>query len=111
MTSMHNVARMDANDDSIIRIHATVTGMVQGVGFRYYTVEQARKLAVSGWVCNRLNGSVEVEAQGPRADIAQLISWLKVGPRWARVDQVQVTEIPCETGRDARTRFRVIADY
>lgn len=92
---------------NVIRIHAVVTGLVQGVGFRYYTVEQARKIGVSGWVRNRLDGSVEVEAQGEPAEIAQMISWLKVGPDWARVAHVAVTEIPVKSERGA---FRVQRD-
>ncbi|MBT1161137.1 acylphosphatase [Bifidobacterium sp. SO1] len=92
---------------NVIRVRAVVTGLVQGVGFRYYTVEQARRIGVSGWVRNRLDGSVEVEAQGEPSEIAQMISWLKVGPDWARVAHVAVTEIPIESERGA---FRVRND-
>ncbi|KFI95680.1 acylphosphatase [Bifidobacterium stellenboschense] len=83
--------------DEIIRVHAVVTGMVQGVGFRYFVVMKTRSIGgLSGWVRNRYDGSVEVEAQGPRGSVAQLISALKVGPRWSQVEHVQVREIPTE---------------
>ena len=53
--------RQSAN---LVRKHIVVTGLVQGVGFRYFTVTQARRLGVQGWVRNCRDGSVELEAQG-----------------------------------------------
>lgn len=89
--------------DEIIRVHAVVTGMVQGVGFRYFVVTKVRAIGgLSGWVRNRYDGSVEVEAQGSRAAVAQLISALKVGPRWSQVEHVEVREIPAEDGAGMR---------
>ncbi|MBW3091750.1 acylphosphatase [Bifidobacterium sp. 82T10] len=93
----------------VIRVHAVVTGLVQGVGFRYCTVDQARRIGLGGWVRNRFDGSVEVEAQGSRADVARLLSWLKVGPQWARVEHVDVREIPAERGGRG-SAFRVQPD-
>lgn len=96
----------------LIRVHVVVTGMVQGVGFRYFAVTRARGLGgVSGWVRNRRDGSVEVEAQGPRAVVDRFVDDLKVGPRWSRVDGVGVREIPVLEDRDAASSsFRVAAD-
>ncbi|PLS29231.1 acylphosphatase [Bifidobacterium parmae] len=89
--------------DEIIRVHAVVTGMVQGVGFRYFVVMRVRAIGgLSGWVRNRYDGSVEVEAQGPRGSVAQLISALKTGPRWSQVEHVEVREIPTEDGDGMR---------
>lgn len=93
----------DANDT--VRIHAVVTGLVQGVEYRYFAVTAARRLGVTGWVRNLRNGDVELEAQGRRTDIAALISRLKTGPRWSRVDHVAVTAIPLQ----GETTFRVYA--
>ena len=53
---------VSSSDD--IRVHAVVAGLVQGVGFRYFTVMTAGKLGLGGWVRNCYDGSVEVEAQG-----------------------------------------------
>ena len=70
---------------------AEVFGRVQGVGFRYSTVHAAARYGVTGWVRNRLDGSVEVFAQGPPAPLEFFRAWLCEGPRSARVDTVSVT--------------------
>jgi acylphosphatase len=67
-----------------------VEGRVQGVGFREACVARAGALAVDGWVRNRLDGSVEVLAQGLPDAVGQLLAWLHVGPPAARVDRVSV---------------------
>lgn len=70
--------------------HAIVRGRVQGVYFRESTVQQARALAVSGWVRNRRDGSVEVLMQGAPPAVAALREWLRHGPPAARVDALVV---------------------
>jgi len=60
------------------------------VGFRAFVWRTAAELGVSGWVRNRLDGSVEVLADAPEAVLDQLEYRLRTGPRWARVDSVQV---------------------
>jgi len=67
----------------------TVRGRVQGVGFRWFVEAEAHKLAVAGWVRNALDGSVEVLAMGPRAQLDALKTKLWQGPRAARVDEVE----------------------
>ena len=76
------------------RIHAKVTGMVQGVYFRASTRDTARGLGLNGWVKNMPDGSVELEAEGPADMVDKLILWLHEGPPYARVDKVDVVEIP-----------------
>ena len=76
----------------IVRRHAIVRGEVQGVGFRMSARAQALRLGVSGLATNRADGSVEVQAEGPEAAVADLMSWLRKGPRWARVDSVTVDD-------------------
>ncbi|MGL9751120.1 MAG: acylphosphatase [Symbiopectobacterium sp.] len=72
-------------------VTAYVYGVVQGVGFRYYTQQQARQLDVKGYARNCENGSVEVVASGESQQVEQLIIWLKAGgPRSARVERVLV---------------------
>jgi acylphosphatase len=75
-------------------IKARVYGRVQGVGFRYSTVIQARKTGVSGYVRNMPDGTVEVVAEGAEDRLKKLVSWLKKGPPVARVDNVDVHYIP-----------------
>jgi acylphosphatase len=62
---------------------------VQGVGFRWFVREEARRLGLSGWVANVGNGDVEVAAGGTSESLDRLRRALQVGPTGARVDEVQ----------------------
>ncbi len=73
--------------------HYVVRGRVQGVGFRWYVEREAQILGVAGWVRNNYDGSVEVLATGSREQLARLRERLQAGPRAARVDQVEESEI------------------
>jgi len=70
------------------RLHATVRGRVQGVGYRATTLDEARRLHLSGWVRNRYDGSVEVLAEGSEAKLRLLLDYLHRGPRGAAVVSV-----------------------
>ena len=76
-----------------MRCRITISGRVQGVGFRYATVREARRLRLRGWVRNTDDGCVEVVVDGPPADVQQLVGWCRSGPPGARVRQVEETEI------------------
>jgi len=78
----------------VIRRRAIVRGQVQGVGFRAGTRSQARALLLAGFARNRADGTVEVEVEGPADRVSQLLAWLESGPRWATVDDVEVSELP-----------------
>lgn len=69
-------------------LHVRITGMVQGVGFRWFVRERARRLGLSGWVRNLPDGSVEVAASGEPGQLELLRSELRRGPSGARVDEV-----------------------
>ena len=69
------------------RFRAVVSGRVQGVGFRYQTRENARRLGIGGYVRNRWNGTVEVVAEGQEHLLRHLLSWLHAGPNLARITQ------------------------
>jgi acylphosphatase len=71
------------------RIHAFVHGDVQGVGFRYFVIDVARPLGVSGWVRNRSDGSVEITAEGERHHLEALVEAARRGPRGAQVERVE----------------------
>ena len=73
-------------------VHATVTGRVQGVSFRYYAVEQARSLGVAGWVRNEPDGSVVLHAQGADDAVDALVEWCRTGPPLAKVRRVALRE-------------------
>jgi acylphosphatase len=70
------------------RLHATVHGDVQGVGFRYYVQRHARQLGLTGWVRNNDDGTVELVAEGAREKLEDLKRALEEGPRAATVDRV-----------------------
>ncbi|MDR3410167.1 MAG: acylphosphatase [Formivibrio sp.] len=73
-----------------------VFGLVQGIGFRWYTCREAHHLGIVGWVRNRSDGSVEIHAQGPEAAVNALTAWTRSGPEHARVDRVETTSCPIE---------------
>lgn len=73
------------------RLHATVEGTVQGVGFRYFVQDAANMLGLTGWVRNRWDGSVEVIAEGEEIKLNQLLNALRRGPRSAHVMGVNFT--------------------
>ena len=66
-----------------------VRGDVQGVGFRYFVQRKANQLGLRGWVRNNDDGTVEVVAEGDRAQLEELARALEGGPRMARVDRVE----------------------
>lgn len=72
------------------RIHATVRGRVQGVGFRATTLDEARRRGLVGWVRNRADGSVEVAAEGDEPTLSEFVAFLHEGPRGAHVTAVDV---------------------
>jgi acylphosphatase len=74
--------------------HAIVSGRVQGVGFRYSAVRQARALGIAGSVANLPDGSVDVVAEGDAADLQRMLAWLRRGPPGAYVREVLVDWLP-----------------
>jgi acylphosphatase len=84
----------------MLRVQLVIHGRVQGVGFRYFVVRRAAALGLSGWVRNRSDGAVEVEAEGPRAALETLLAALRRGPTAARVTEVD------ESWSEGETRHR-----
>jgi acylphosphatase len=76
------------------RLAIEVIGRVQGVGFRYFTSDLAKRLSLTGWVRNTTEGSVSIEAQGDASTLALFETELHDGPPLARVRNLQVTSIP-----------------
>lgn len=87
-----------------MQAHILVSGHVQGVGFRYFTVRQARRLGLGGFVQNLPDGRVEVVAEGARGALEQLVAALRQGPPGALVRDVRVdwTEAPGRVGSAPR---------
>jgi acylphosphatase len=86
--------------DGPVRIEVTVRGRVQGVGFRYFVVRQARRLGLSGWVANEADGSVRAVIEGPTAAVDRIAEVLAVGPPGAIVDDVSSVRMAATGGFD-----------
>jgi acylphosphatase len=86
-------------------IHLQIRGRVQGVGFRWFVVERARRLGLAGWVKNRADGNVEVAAAGDPAALELLEAAVAAGPAAAEVQQVEKLEtVPADS---LRTPFAI----
>jgi acylphosphatase len=83
-----STAKITAMKDAA-RVHLKISGRVQGVYFRASTVEEARRLGVTGWVMNCRDSSVEVVAEGAREQLEKLASWCRSGPPGAQVKEVR----------------------
>jgi acylphosphatase len=78
--------------DPLTRRYLSIRGLVQGVGFRWFAKETADELGLTGWVRNRDDGAVELEAEGTAAALDEFVRRLKKGNTSARVDEV--AEVP-----------------
>jgi DNA ligase D-like protein (predicted 3'-phosphoesterase) len=77
-------------------VRAVVRGAVQGVFFRETALRRADELGVMGWVRNAEDGSVHVHAEGDKAQVEELLAFLREGPRGAQVEEVEVERIKPE---------------
>lgn len=84
--------------------HIIVKGLVQGVGFRWFVEREAKQLGLKGYVKNLFNGDVEVEVEGERGLIEDLIKQLRVGNRSSRVTDVLVS---WQEYQDKHSNFRI----
>ena len=73
------------------RLHLVLSGRVQGVCFRMYGCDEARRLGVTGWIRNRYDGTVEVLVEGDSAAVRKFRRWCGHGPPHAIVREVQET--------------------
>ncbi|WP_274628623.1 acylphosphatase [Arvimicrobium flavum] len=84
---------------------ARIRGVVQGVGFRYWTRDEARALGLSGWVRNEPDGSVTALIAGPADAVAAMLAKLRVGPSGARVTDVSTESADADA---LRADFRIL---
>lgn len=74
------------------RVHVTVRGEVQGVGYRYTMRMVARDAGVAGWVRNRLDGTVEAEIEGTPVQVDEVLAWMAQGPPGSLVESATVRD-------------------
>jgi len=71
-------------------LHLIISGLVQGVGFRAWALNQAREHHLTGWVRNQADGSVEIVTEGEKTDLEKLISACYKGPDGSRVENIDI---------------------
>jgi len=72
----------------LIQYEIIVSGRVQGVGYRYFVVQKATEMGITGWVKNSVDGGVIIVAQGIEEELKTFIDFLYIGPSLARVDRI-----------------------
>lgn len=77
----------------MIQLEITVSGRVQGVGFRYFVQQKAKELDIKGWVKNMSTNKVIIRAQAEKNELDTFIDNLKIGPTRARVDNLITSKI------------------
>lgn len=80
-----------------------IEGMVQGVGFRFFTQDKAQEYGITGYVKNMYNGSVEAYAEGEKNILEIFVNDLKIGPRMSRVKSTDVQWIEPENKYESFT--------
>ena len=88
MTDKHR-AQFPTDSGEPVRLNARVSGVVQAVGFRYWTVRKAEELGLSGTVRNNFDGSVGIVAEGPQSVVLELRRWLRSPEAPGRVEDVE----------------------
>ncbi len=81
----------NSSQGTIIRAHVLISGRVQGVGYRYFTQQEAIRRHLQGWVRNLPDGRVEAVFEGNESPVKQIISWCHQGPKSAEPTDVIVT--------------------
>ena len=91
------------------RIRVIIDGRVQGVGFRYFVLENAQRYGIKGYVKNMPGGSVEIDAEGEREQLDQFLNVCRQGPPAARVKNFRIDDVP--VFGYSRFRIRHLDDY
>lgn len=87
------------------RVHVYISGKVQGVGYRFSTVQQAKRLGIQGWVRNLRDGRVEAVFEGDTSVVEEMVKWCHSGPASASVEKVAVTQEEIEGIEGFETRY------
>lgn len=94
LVCMHRLQRMSSTATGLKTVDYEIFGIVQGVFFRKYTVDQAQKLGLVGWVKNTTEGTVAGQVQGSADKIDSMMDWLRsVGSPKSRIDQAHFSNV------------------
>ena len=74
----------------LTKAHVFISGRVQGVFYRWYTIQKAKQLGISGWIRNRRDGRVETIIIGPKVKINQMLAWFWQGSPLSKVEEVKI---------------------
>jgi acylphosphatase len=74
----------------MVRAHILISGLVQGIGYRWFTERRARIFGLTGYVRNLYDNRVEVVAEGERGLIEEFIKELRIGPAMANIREIKV---------------------
>lgn len=81
----------------MVQYEILISGRVQGVGYRYFVVQKATEMGITGWVKNSVDGGVIIVAQGIEEELETFIDYLYVGPTRARVDRISANKMQLVT--------------
>jgi len=76
--------------ERLVGAHLVISGLVQGVGYRWFVMRKAEEYNLKGYVRNLYNGDVEVEVEGYRPMIIDFIKELRIGPRAVHVTDIKI---------------------
>ncbi len=82
-----------------------ISGLVQGVGFRYFVCRHALRLDLNGWVMNLSDGKVEFRVEGPETAVDHLLKRVREGPVFSRVEDLQVQPVDPEGNTTFEIRY------
>ncbi len=96
------------SSEELVCVHIFIEGRVQGVGFRYFTLESANLLGITGWCRNTYRDEVEVMAEGTRDALEKLIGRLSQGPGGSFVSNLRIEWLDA---KEKFLRFSVISSF
>jgi len=97
------------NGNRRVRKYLAITGIVQGVGYRFWAMKRARELGLGGFARNMPDGSVEVLLDGPEPLVNRMMELCERGPAWATVRTIEELKAKGSFPEEAMNPFRVIS--
>ncbi|MBN9537055.1 MAG: acylphosphatase [Reyranella sp.] len=92
----------------VLQARLTITGRVQGVGYRDWAVATGQSLGLTGWVRNRRDGAVEALIVGDETAVGRMIDACRSGPALARVDEIDVDPVDLDILPEGFTRLPTV---